>query len=239
MPWLIAILKLLVLVMLLVFGLWLMHATGARSVWWDLNEARQQVVYWGDIAPIAYTCSFALAMTLAIPATPMTLIGATLFEPMWACVVIFLGAILGACTSFVLGRLLGRDFIKLMLHSSGHPFVDKHLASWDQLLGTHGFSTVLYLRLLHLPYFIPSYLAALSSVRFRDYMIASTLGALPNTFVFVFLGHTLMHAWAHQSVQGLLTWRTPVALTLVLMSASLPWVMRRAGWSDSHMLSHE
>jgi len=133
--------------------------------------------------------------------------------------------------SFGLGRWLGRDFVSQVLGASHHSKLLERLERLDRALEERGFLTMTYLRLGHLPYFLPSYIGALTGMSFKDYFFGTLVGSIPNTFVFVFLGDTLRRAWEQGSWDALLDWRTPVAIALVVISALLPLILAR--WNRS------
>ena len=212
--------------------------TGAALAW------RSDLAVGGDVAgleatlqaagpwgPALYVVLFAAAVVFALPATPITLVGAALFEPALAYAIILAGAMLGALVSFGLGRWLGRDFVALLVGTRQRGGFAERLEALDEALGEHGFATMTYLRLTHLPYSIPSYLGALSRISWRDYTLGTLAGSVPNAFVFVFLGDTLRRAWETGTWEGLMSWRALAALGLIAASALAPLVWRRMGLS--------
>lgn len=208
--------------------------TGVMAVWMsdlasfgDVAGLRQTVESAGVFAPLIYIVLFALSVVFALPATAITLVGAALFEPIAAYFIILTGAMLGACASFGLGRWLGRDFVAQLLSSSDQSKLLDRLSRLDRALEQRGFATMTYLRLGHLPYFLPSYIGALTRMRFRDYFWGTLVGSIPNTFVFVFLGDTLRRAWETGSARELMSWRGVIAAALVLVSAALPFVLSK------------
>ncbi|MEM1347008.1 MAG: VTT domain-containing protein [Myxococcota bacterium] len=196
------------------------------SLWLDYDQAHHQVAAHGWVGAALFTVLFAAATTFAVPATPLTLVGVALFDTTTAFLTIYIGALLSALSSFALARWMGRGFVEELLGRSENPVLAR-LDAWSTTLETRGFSATLYLRLLQIPYFIPSYLAALSRTRFRDYVAATMLSNLVNTFVFVFLGLTLQHVWASVELAALWTWRLPTAIALVVLSGLAPVVLER------------
>jgi len=224
-PGIAARVKFAVFVVIFALGTWYIgqHDPG---MWLDYERAHAEVDSLGWVGAAAFTLAFAAATTFAVPATPLTLVGVALFDTATAFVSIYLGALLSALWAFGLGRWMGRGFVEELLGRSENPVVTR-LDAWSGALETHGFSAVLYLRLLQIPYFIPSYLAALSRTRFADYIAATLLSNVVNTFVFVFLGLTLQHVWASGELSALWTWRLPAAIGLIVMSGLAPVVLRR------------
>lgn len=210
--------------------------TGAGLVWasdlssfWEIERLQATVASAGVWAPLLYMGLFALSVVFALPATAITLVGAAIFEPVSAYFIILGGAMLGAAVSFGLGRMLGRDFVKQVLGARQSGALWERLHRWDEALERRGFATMTYLRLGHLPYFLPSYLGSLTRMSWRDYLLGTLVGSIPNTFVFVFLGDVLRRAWEQGSVEALWSWRAMLAVILVLVSAALPLVLARLG----------
>jgi uncharacterized membrane protein YdjX (TVP38/TMEM64 family) len=129
--------------------------------------------------PLALIALWTLLSPLGIPATPMMLAGGVIFGPWLGTLYNLIGASLGSATSFLFAHLLGRD---LVAHLSG----EKGLARVEILLENHGFSSLLNLRLLPIPFAVVNFGAALAGMRFSTYWAASTLGLTPMIFVLTF-----------------------------------------------------
>ena len=219
-----AALKFAVLICVLATGVMVVWSSDAIS-FTDVEGLRGAIDAAGVWGPMIYIGLFAASVVFALPATVITLVGAALFEPVAAYFIILTGAMLGAMVSFGLGRWLGRDFVAQILSARQENVLVERIARLDDALATRGLLTMTYLRLGHLPYFLPSYLGALSKISVSAYFWGTLLGSIPNTFVFVFLGDTLRDAWVAGTWEALWTWRTPVALTLLLASILAPWVI--------------
>ena len=130
-------------------------------------------------APLALIGLWTVLSPLGIPATPMMLAGGVIFGPWLGTLYNLIGAALGGATSFFFAHVLGRD---LIVHLLG----EKGLARVERLLDHHGFSSLLNLRLLPIPFAVVNFGAALAGVRFSTYFVASTLGLAPMVFVLTF-----------------------------------------------------
>lgn len=190
--------------------------------------AQQALAAWGVWAPVVFVGVFAASVVAAVPATPLTVLGASLFEPVVAYVVLLGGAMLGASVSFGLGRWLGRGFVEeVCAPLEGDAGWRARLAAWDARVVERGLWVVVAVRLSHVPYPLASYALALTGVRVRDYLLGTLLGSAPLVFVFVFLGDALRRAWASGAWSGLWSGRLVAALALLGASMVAPWAIGR------------
>ncbi len=72
---------------------------------------------------------------------------------------------------------------------------DPRFAAIDEAVGRSGFRIVFLLRLSPVfPFNVLNYTLGLTRVRLRDYVLASLLGMLPGTFLYVYLGSLVTSA---------------------------------------------
>jgi uncharacterized membrane protein YdjX (TVP38/TMEM64 family) len=96
---------------------------------------------------------------------------------------VWLGASLGACVSFLIGRRWLRDWVERRL--ARYPL----FAAIDAAVSAQGARVVLLTRLTPIfPFAMLNYAYGVTRVGFREYALASCIGMLPGTFLFVFLG---------------------------------------------------
>lgn len=169
-------------------------------------------------APLVFVAAYALAAGLGLPGSALTLAGGAIFG-LWPGFPLNLAAAtLGATLAFLLARGLGRDFVARRLRGRG--------ATLDRETERHGFRAILTLRLIPVvPFNVLNYGAGLSSVRLRDYVLASAIGMLPGSFAYTYFADAILagslearkHAYLHMILAGALL----VALSL------LPLLLRR------------
>src|SRR5207244_6603246 len=93
-------------------------------------------------------------------------------------------ATIGATLAFLVAKFLGRGFVDQLLKGK--------LQALDQRLREHGFTGLLILRLVPLfPFNGLNFGCGLTSIRLRDYVLATAIGILPPTFVYQYLFATL------------------------------------------------
>ena len=93
----------------------------------------------------------------------------------------------GVTIAFVLMRFYFREAAEKAIAKS--PF----LAKVDQYSGSKGFIIMLIGRMVpHLPSALMNAVGALSSIRFRDYVLASLVGKFPSTGIEAIIGHDII-----------------------------------------------
>jgi uncharacterized membrane protein YdjX (TVP38/TMEM64 family) len=217
--------KFALLVLLLGIAAYTVHATDFLDQL-DYASVQQRFDALGPWGPVGFVVLYAALIVATVPGTVVTIAGAAIF-PLWATYgLVLAGAMLGASISFGIGRLLGRDAIRGFLEQSESSAVEK-LREWTERIEENGLLAVAYLRIAYVPFSLLNYAAPLTGVRFRDYFLGTLLGILPGSFVFVFMGNVLQDAWESGTLEGLWTWKTPVAIGMFLASLLLPVILQR------------
>ena len=178
----------------------------------------------GSWAPIAYVLVFGIVAAFPIPATIFAAAGAALFGLWVGLGLAMIGALIAATLAFLLARTLGRDLARR--------FAGDTLRRYDDRLSKDGFRTVLYLRLLLIPFAPLNYAAGLSGIRLRDYALATAIGIVPATFFITFFVATVRDVALEYGVvswelaRALLRWDVLLAALLLLACFSIPHVIR-------------
>lgn len=178
----------------------------------------------GPWAPLAYVLVFGIVAAFPIPATILVAAGAALFGLWIGLGLTVIGALIAATIAFLLARTLGRDLARR--------FAGDTLRRYDDRLSKDGFRTVLYLRLLLIPFAPLNYAAGLSGVRMRDYLLATAIGVVPASFFITFFVATVRDvALEHgivswELVRALMRWDVLLAALLLLACFSIPHIVR-------------
>ncbi len=140
------------------------------------NEVEDMVVWLRELGPWAVVGSIALMIVhsfLPFPAELLTLANGMVFGPVWGTVITWVGAMLGATSTFALVRMIGRPFLERML--SERQLI--RLSSWSS---TQGGVTLLAARLIPLIAFnLLNYAAAMTHISWWTFIWATALGILP------------------------------------------------------------
>lgn len=152
------------------------------------------------------------------------------------------GLVLSLATGFVFGRWVGTALVvaaattgaTLVFLAARYLFADaarKRLGTIGQRISAgftdNAFSYLLFLRLVPLfPFFLVNLAPAFTSVSVRTYVLATAIGIIPGTFVYVNLGQALGRI---ESLSGLVSKETLLAFGLLGLFALLPiaWKKRK------------
>ena len=146
-----------------------------------------QLVDWirsaGVIGVAAYAAVYIVFTVLLIPGSLLTAGAGLAYGPWLGLLLVSPVSVAAATLSFVLGRTVARGWITRRIA------VDPRFRAVDAAIGRRGFRIVLLLRLSPLfPFNVLNYALGLTDVRLRDFILASFLGMLPGTFLYVYLG---------------------------------------------------
>ena len=172
-------------------------------------------------APLAYVVGYAAATALALPGSVLTIVGGAVFGFGWGALLVTVGANVGASAAFLLARGLGRDGIERLL--------GRRLAGLDRATAQHGFVGLLILRLIPLvPFNALNFGSGLTAMRWRDYALATVIGILPGTLVYVFFADALVQGSTTASAEA--RTRLFIAAGLFLLLTLIPLLARRLGF---------
>jgi len=174
-PWkLILVAALLVLLLLLARRLPLEDLAGRFVVWASGT---------GTPGLIVFALIYMIGAVLFLPGSLLTLAAGAVFGLLRGTVAVSVGATLGAGAAFLVGRYLARDRVARWAEEN------PRFAALDAAVGREGGKIVFLTRLSPLfPYNLLNYLFGLTRVGFWTYLLASWLGMLPGTFLYVYLG---------------------------------------------------
>lgn len=169
----------------------------------------------GIWAPLIYVLLYVVGTLLILPSTPLNLTGGALFGIGWGTFWTTIAALLAAVVSFAFTRTVGRDYV-----------ATKFAGKWEAIdaeMRQGGLFYMFAIRLLPIiPYGIVNFAAGLTSIRFKDYLLGTTIGTVPGILPFVMMGAGL-HALSTGNLMPLM-----VAFTLTgLLVGVATWYRRR------------
>ncbi len=207
-----------------------MHGGGLSSEILKAEVLEPRMEAAGGWAPIVFIGIYALLITLTLPGTLVTLVGATLFPLATAFALTIVGAMTGASLSFFIGRLLGRSASQSVLEGSENPIITK-IHGAIRRFEDNGILAVAYLRMVYVPFVALNYFAPLTGIRYRDFAIGTLIGILPGSFVFVFMGNSFQTAWRSGDISLLFNGQFAIAIALFAVSLILPHVLQHLVFS--------
>jgi uncharacterized membrane protein YdjX (TVP38/TMEM64 family) len=135
---------------------------------------------WGQVLFVAL---YVAATVLLIPGSALGLGAGALFGVVRGSVLVSLASTLGATCAFLLGRSLARDWVARRTEGLAA------FTALDRAVAAEGWKIVFLTRLSPLfPFTLLNYALGLTRVSLRDYVLASWIGMLPGTVMYVYLG---------------------------------------------------
>lgn len=181
------VLRLLALVVLLVGGVLLLKFTPLGEYFQrDLIIATLERLRDEPWAPFALVLAFGVSTVVGLPASPLVLAGGMVFGPVYGAVYNALGLVLGAMSTFWVGKALGRDAI---LQLAG-----PKLRRAEMVFNRRGFWPLVQARFLPIPFPVVSYAAALAGISPSRFFLTTVLGVVPSTIVHTYFAPQLILA---------------------------------------------
>lgn len=147
------------------------------------QEIQGHVERLGSLGPIAVSVAYVGLTVLLIPGSALTVASGTLFGLWQGVLVVTAGANAGALLSFALARTFLRNRVERWVQR------DSRFVSLDRAIGQEDFKIVFLVRLSPVfPFTLLNYVLGVSAVRPASYVLASFLGMLPGTFLYVSIG---------------------------------------------------
>jgi uncharacterized membrane protein YdjX (TVP38/TMEM64 family) len=134
----------------------------------------------GVFLPLVYISLYVISSFFPLPL--LSLLGATIFPFYEAFIFSIIGNIFFFTLTFYMTRWFGRDYVEM--YETNHPKIKKLSVSFSK-------NSFFYVFLLRLVFIIPRHvvntIAGLSRMRFKNYLFASILGAIPVVLVSILL----------------------------------------------------
>ena len=148
-----------------------------------LREALAGLESLGAWGPVIFVLLYIVAAVLFVPGSALTLGAGALFGVGLGSVLVSAGATLGATAAFLVGRYLARDWVAKKIEGNAA------FAALDRAVAADGWKIVGLTRLSPaFPFTLLNYAFGFTRVSLRDYVLASWIGMMPGTMMYVYLG---------------------------------------------------
>ncbi len=194
---------------------------GAAVLWWtglfDVDRLRSLVGEAGPAAPVLFVLTYAAMTLFPLPKNVLSAAAGAVFGLAVGTALVWGAAMLGAVLAFVIARRVDPTALDWA--------TGRHRDRVHALLDRHGTQAVLWGRLVPVaPFTAVNYVAGMSSVRARDYVVGTALGIIPGTVVYVAVGSFAL------TRPDLLVW---AGLALLLLFAAGAALARRLAGAES------
>src|SRR5437870_5283188 len=148
-----------------------------------LKSALDWIAKLGPWGPVIFVGIYIVATVFFIPGSVLTLGAGAVFGVALGSVCVSISATLGATAAFLVGRYLARDAIARKIEKN------EKFTAIDRAVADEGWKIVFLTRLSPVfPFTLLNYAFGLTRVRLSHYVLASWIGMMPGTVMYVSLG---------------------------------------------------
>lgn len=170
---------------LLYFGVVIALIAAAKH--FHVQDLLKQLLDWvadlGSWGAIIFIALYVGATVLFIPGSVLTLGAGAVFGVAWGSVYVSIASTLGATAAFLVGRYLARDAIARKIEGN------ERFAAIDKAVAKEGWKIVGLTRLSPVfPFTLLNYAFGLTRVKLGHFILASWIGMMPGTVMYVYLG---------------------------------------------------
>jgi uncharacterized membrane protein YdjX (TVP38/TMEM64 family) len=154
-----------------------------RRLGGELTSALNAISALGPAAPLAFIAIYIIACVLFIPGSILTIGAGVIFGVLWGSIYVSVASTAGATAAFLVGRYLAREAVARRIERNAR------FRSIDDAVAREGWKMVLLTRLSPVfPFNLLNYAYGLTRVRLAEYVVASWIGMMPATVMFVYIG---------------------------------------------------
>jgi uncharacterized membrane protein YdjX (TVP38/TMEM64 family) len=148
-----------------------------------VSELAQSARAAGAAGVALFVLAYVVSTIAFLPGSLLTLAAGFAYGPVWGLLIASPASVAGATAAFLLGRSVLAEWAAARVGSS------ERMRSLQEAIAREGFVLVLLLRLSPvIPFNALNYALSLTRVRLGTYVLASFLGMLPATALYVYLG---------------------------------------------------
>lgn len=152
---------------------------------------RNYIGGFGYLAPFIYILCFTILPIAFFPVPILALAAGLLFGFLPGTIYTLIGAVLNSAIMFLMAKILAKDAVTNLLQRKLPENWSSFLFNLDE---KKGFGIIFILRLIPaMPYNLINYGAGLTPIKFSSYMLATILGILPGTLVFLNIGNQALN----------------------------------------------
>lgn len=155
-----------------------------------INQTLGNLLQWIDGLGIwgvgIFILSYIITTILLIPGSLLTLGAGVIFDVIYGSIIVSIASTLGATLAFLIGRYFLRAWVNKQIATR------PKFKAIDDAVGKDGGKIVLLTRLSPIfPFIFLNYAFAVTKVSLRDYVLASWMGMIPGTVMYVYLGSAI------------------------------------------------
>ncbi len=150
-------------------------------------------------------------LAVIIPITLMTLIAGGIYGPIYGFLLAMVSIFISSNVAFIISRYFGRSLVERI--------IKKRAEKINLKIGKNGFKIIFIMRISGVfPLDMVSYAAGLTKVRYRDFLLATILGTMPETFSVAYMGHHISNPLSPGFI---------LSVALVIVTIGLPLIYNK------------
>ncbi|HSH68339.1 MAG TPA: TVP38/TMEM64 family protein [Deferrisomatales bacterium] len=159
----------------------------AAARYFNVQELLARALGWieaqGAVGAVVFVGLYVLACVFLIPGSVLTLGAGAVYGVVQGSLLVSLASTLGATAAFLVGRYLARDWVARKIAGN------EKFGAIDEGVAREGWKIVGLTRLSPVfPFNLLNYAYGLTRVSLRAYLLASWIGMMPGTLLYVYLG---------------------------------------------------
>ena len=149
----------------------------------NINALLAWIEELGPLGVLYFIGIYIVSCVLFIPGSVLTLGAGAIFGVAWGSVYVSIASTIGASCAFLVGRYFARDWVAKRIEGN------KKFKVVDEAVKKEGWKIVGLTRLSPVfPFTLLNYAYGLTKVRLKDFFLASWIGMMPGTVMYVYLG---------------------------------------------------
>lgn len=149
-----------------------------------IEDIRTWIDSLGPWGPVAFIGIYVVATVFLLPGAALTPAAGFLFGLGWGTLWTIIASNIGANVAFIVGRHFARNFVSRKIEGN------KKFEAIDKAVAREGWKIVGLTRLSPVfPFVLLNYAYGLTKVKWLHYSLASLIGMLPGTIMYVYIGY--------------------------------------------------
>ena len=187
-----------------------------------LTRTLEWVNRFGVWSPFIFIAIYVLSSIFFVPSAIFTFAAGVLFGLWRGIVFSLIGLGIGSVSAFSLGRYLARDWLTRVFSKN------KNFHLLDEAVRKKGWKIVLLARLSPIsPFLLANYGFGTTKISARRYFLASVIGSIPSTAVYVYLGTLAGSLTSIHSDRARSPFEWALLIVGLMVTVLLTWYIRR------------
>jgi len=151
----------------------------------SVESFKEKIHSFGIWGPVIYIVFYLIRPLILFPAGVLSASAGVIWGTAKGLLIVQIAAYISATAEFFIARYFARDSVEKLVKGK--------MKGVDEAIEKRGFVTVLLIRLIpNVAWDIQNLGLGITKVKFRDYFLATVIGILPGSFVFVYFGDSFI-----------------------------------------------